>query len=78
MCIQGSQSLKLAWCEPDVYIFLPTVIVLRRRDTIESTVFDRMLPVDDNDLPFNYQGPGVLCALTIGISAVDYFFCFNR
>ena len=26
------------------------------------------------NLPFNYQGPGVLCPLTIGISAVDYFF----
>ena len=29
MCIQGSQSRKLAWCEPDVYIFLPTVVIGR-------------------------------------------------
>ena len=27
MCIQGSKSQKLAWCEPDVYIFLPTVVI---------------------------------------------------
>ena len=29
MCIQGSNSRKLAWCEPDVYIFLPTVVIGR-------------------------------------------------
>ena len=29
MCIQGSQSRKLAGCDPDVYIFLPTVVIGR-------------------------------------------------
>ena len=45
-----------AWCEPDVYIFLPTLSVVYKFNLL-----------------FNYQGPGVLCPLTIGISAVDYF-----
>ena len=33
MCVQHvyscSQSRKLVWCEPDVYIFLPTVVIGR-------------------------------------------------
>ena len=52
------QGSKLAWCELDVYIFYRRLL---------SVVYKF-------NLPFNYQGPGVLCPLTIGISAVDYFF----
>ena len=31
-----------------------TLIVLRRRDTKESSVFDKMLPVDDNEVTLNF------------------------
>ena len=53
------------------YLSYRYFIVLRRRDTKESTVFDKMLPVDDNDRYFIFIGPQT------GLYDLGYFLKVN-